>query len=222
MNAINKRTLKRRAEQLAQIAKQHPELFKAFVKRQKRVNVHGGSKDGKDRSAWCTELAIARAVGPWDLDPFTNERSHIEADHECILARGDDGFGDGTPGSYFIADPDGPDMHRGKRGWFHVATTTTKTWGQPGYDWVRRAFEHYAHTRWCFLLRDDPRVSSWFKRIYLASELIVRLRKCEFEPPPRVKGSSSPFPHALFYRHAEDATEAVLRRGYAVRRNPQT
>lgn len=199
------------AKQLAKLAAAHPALFSAAAKRsRKRVNVHGGSKDDKDRSAWCTELSIARAVGPWDVDPFSNERSHIEADAECWLERGDDGFGDGkTPGSYQIG------------GNLFVAGPNTKVWGQPGYKFVRRAFEHYAHTRWCFLLRDDPRVA-WFKRIYLASSLIVRLRKCEFEPPPGVKASSSPFPHALFYRHAADATPEVLRRGFVVRRTPQT
>lgn len=168
---------------------------------------HGGSKQ-KARGAWCTPKLIADAVGPFDLDPFSNPRSHVQADATCMLERGDDGFGDGkTAGSYRV---NGIGEMR--------ATEATRVWIQPDYSFVTRAFAHYAHTRWVALLRFDPRVSTWFRTIYRASGLVVALRKCEFEPPPGVEDfGANPTIHALYYANADDVTDAVLRLGYAWR-----
>lgn len=181
------------------------------TKTKKRRSPHGTSKkrDGSGdntRGGWCTPENVARAVGHFDVDPFTNERSHIDADAECILERGDNGFGDGTPGSYFV---NGIGLQR--------ATEATRVWLQPDYAFVNEAFAHYRHARWTALLRFDPRVTSWFRAIYRASGLVVVLRKCEFEPPPGVETSSNPTIHALYYRSADDVTDAVLRLGYAWR-----
>lgn len=177
----------------------------------KRINAFGNAAskvDGtsKARGGWCTSAPIAKAVGRFDVDPFSNERSVIEADAACMLERGDDGFGDGTPGSYRI---NGIGLLR--------ATAATRVWFQPDYAFVNRAFEHYAHTRWTALLRFDPRVRTWFHRIYRAAGLIVVLRKCEFTPPPNVPASSNPTIHSLYYANADDVTDAVLRLGYAWR-----
>ncbi len=170
----------------------------------KPVNVRGGSKD-PNRGTWCTPKHLAKAVGRWHLDAFSNPRSHILADVTCMLERGDDGFGDGTPGSYRV----GSDLP------LH-ARQETRVWGQPPYEIVMRAFEHYAHTRWCFLLRFDPR-TEWFRRIYRAASLVCVLRKIEFEPPPGVKASTNSYPHALYYRNADDVTDEVRRLTYAWR-----
>lgn len=164
------------------------------------VNVRGKSGD-PNRGQWCTNRVLASAVGTFDLDPFSNARSHIVSDAACWLERGDDGFGDGTPGSYRIAG----------RGLLK-AGAATKVWGQPPYSITLRAFRHYAHTRWAFLLRFDPR-PEWFDLIYDAAELVCVLRDKgvrDFEPPPGVKQSGSTFPHAIYYRHAADVTDEVL------------
>jgi hypothetical protein len=178
--------------------------------KRKAVNVRGGSKD-PTRGTWCTPAAVAIAVGPWHVDPFSNPRSHIEAADACMLENGGDGFGDGTPGSYRVG-----------RGKLKRATSSTRFWGQPPYELVQRVFDHYAHTRWCFLLRFDPR-TDWFKRIYRLSALVCVFYEIEFEPPPGVpRGGGNSFPHALYYRDARDVTAAVLRMTVAWRTNNGT
>lgn len=190
------------AKQIAALEKQ---LAKAEVKLAQKRNVRG--KNGEEaRGAWCTDRITAAAVGPWDVDPFSNPRSHIVSTERCMLEDGGDGFGDGTPGSYRC----------GATGELKRATEDTRLWGQPDYSFVTKAFEHYQHTRWCWLLRFDPR-PAWMKRIYRQSALVIVLWDCNFEPPPGVVPSSSTFPHALYYRNAADATPAILRRGIAWR-----
>jgi len=162
--------------------------------------VRGKSGD-PTRGTWCTNRKIAQALAPFDVDPFSNPRSHIRAAHDCQLERGDDGFGDGTPGSYRI----GTELHR--------ATTSTRVWGQPDYAFTLRALRHYLDTRWTWLLRFDPR-PEWFDMVYDASELVAVIRDPEardFEPPPGVRDTGSTFPHAIYFKHAEDATPELLR-----------
>lgn len=153
-----------------------------------------------DRGGWCTPKKWADAVGPWDLDAFSNPRSHIVAPHICNFEGGDDGFGDGSPGSYRIGDV------------LRKATKKTRFWGQPDYrnGFVERAIDHYGHTRFCFLLRLDTS-TVWFERLWSISELIMipRGERIEFEPPPGVEPSSNPYPHGFYYRSAEDVTDAV-------------
>ena len=151
------------------------------------------------RGSWCTPKKYADMVGAFDVDPFTNTRSHIQARNTCMLERGDDGFGDGSPGSYFIAG-----MGYGK------ATENTRFWGQPPYDIVLRAIAHYGHTRFAWLLRLDPS-TEWFERLYKLSEIILVPAgdRIEFDPPHGVKPSSNPFPHGFFYRREADVPDAL-------------
>lgn len=153
-----------------------------------------------DRGGWCTPKKWAERVGSWDLDAFSNPRSHIVSPHACNFEAGDDGFGDGTPGSYRIGDV------------VRKATATTRFWGQPDYrnGFVERAINHYGHTRFCFLLRLDTS-TGWFEHLWSLSEVIwiPRGERIEFEPPPGVEPSSNPYPHGFYYRSADDVTEAV-------------
>lgn len=157
----------------------------------------------EQRGAWCTPKKYADAVGSFYLDPFTNARSHIQAEYTCQLERGDDGFGmgdpDRRPGSFFV---NGLGFHRAWPSW--------RVWIQPDYEYVLEAIRHYMHTRFTALLRLDPS-TEWFGELYDASELILvpKRDRIEFDPPPGVKASSNPFPHGLFYAHAEDATDAI-------------
>lgn len=175
-------------------------------------NVRGGSRD-PNRGTWCTPKPVALALGPFDLDPFSNPRSHIVSGYSCQLERGDDGFGSDrsdTPGMFFVNN-----RH-------HLATADTRVFIQPPYSIVLRALRHYLHTRWCALLRFDPR-PEWFDVVYDASSLVCVLRGIEFEPPPGVpKGGGNSFPHALFYRRAEDVTPEVLAMSIAWKKRPRT
>jgi hypothetical protein len=154
------------------------------------VNVHGGSRD-PNRGSWCTPKWLAELIGPFGLDPCSNPRSHVEAGVRMMLERGQDGLAFGN-----------------------VAYPETRVFINPPYaqDSVIRWFRAYQHTRWCFLLRFDPS-TDWFEQIYDAAELVAvpRGRRVNFEPPPGVKGSSNAIAHALYYRHAEDATSDVVR-----------
>jgi hypothetical protein len=176
------------------------------------VNVRGKSGD-PNRGNWCTPKWLAKYVGPWDLDPFSNPRSHIVARDACMLEDGGDGFGDhSTPGSYRCAGS--PER---------VAQASARVWIQPPYSIVQLVLNHYRHTRWCALLRFDPR-PKWFDDVYEAAELVCVIRNdpdgkpFNFEPPPGVTASSNMFPHALFYRRADDVTDAALRHTIAWRK----
>lgn len=178
------------------------------------ANVRGKSGDPA-RGAACTPLWLAQAVGRFDLDPFSNERSHIAADAACWLERGDDGFGDVEPSDRV------PGVYT-TLGRTHVASASTRTWIQPPYDIVLRAYRHYRHTAWTALLRFDPR-PEWFDEIYGDAELVCVPRGTydaagnristtfNFELAPGLRASGNTFPHALYYRRAEDATPEVLR-----------
>lgn len=169
-------------------------------------NVRGNSKD-PNRGKWCTPEWLAKAVGPFDLDPFSNPHSHIVSEFACMLEDGGDGFGAGVAGSFRVGKEE-----------TRSATERTSVWLQPPYElgFVSRAFEHYRHTRWVALLRFDPR-PKWFDPIFDSSELVCVIRSDPngdpfgFEPPPGVAESSNTFPHALYYRCAEDVTSEVLR-----------
>jgi hypothetical protein len=148
-----------------------------------------------DRDSWCTPKWIADAIGPWDLDPCSNERGHVRAGRAFRLDRGEDGLALAAsvePGVRAFVNPPYSDVP----------------------PWVRA----YKHAAFCFLLKFDPS-TRWFAELYAATALVAipRRRRVAFEPPPGVRASSNPFPHALFYARREDATDAILRLCYAWR-----
>ena len=177
-----------------------------------------GRSGDPNRGEWCTPKWLAEAVGHWDLDPFSNARSHILADASCSLERGDDGFGDGSPGSHLRALRGHPRLR--------IADQDYRVWLQPPYGIVSRAFAHYRHTRWCALLRFDPR-TRWWNEIYEACEVIAVIRRSpddeafNFEPPPGVEASSNPYPHALYYAQGRDMTPAVEKLCAVWRKKPR-
>lgn len=155
---------------------------------------HGSHKDEAGlavRDSWCTPRWLTEAIGDVDLDPCSNERSHVAAFDVFRLDRGQDGL---TLSATVDAKT-------------HVFVNPPYSKGQ-----VIRWVKAYEHTRFCFLLRFDPS-TEWFAELYRRAALVClpRRRRINFEPPPGVKASSNVFPHALFYAHVEDATPAVLR-----------
>lgn len=149
-----------------------------------------------DRNTWCTPKWITDAVGPVDLDPCANERSHVQAARTFRLDHGQDGLAlaryVGRDQRVFINPPyEGGQVIR----------------------WVRA----YRHTRFCFLVRLDNS-TDWFGELEPALEMVcvpnprvVEQARIEFEPPPGVKASSNPFPHGLLYARADDVTAEVRR-----------
>lgn len=150
-----------------------------------------------DRDSWVTPKWIADAVGPWDLDPATNVRSHIQAARTFMLERGQDGLA--------LARYVGKD---------------TRCWINPPFSrgQVIRFVRAYKHTNFCFLLRLDYS-TDWFAELEPSVELILvpKNQRVAFDAPPGVAPSSTPFPHGLMYRRPEDATDAIRKLCYAWR-----
>lgn len=185
---------------------------------------------GEQRGAWCSPVEYTDAAGPFDVDPFTNPRSTLVARHTCMLERGDDGFGlamRDVPGCFYVnpkhceeclgqgvvtvpREVSDVGHRRCESCGYRVAHDTWRMWMQPPYDIVPEAIEHYGHTRFVALLRLDTS-TGWFETLWNLCEVIMVPRgdRLEFVPPPGVKASSNPFPHGLYYRHAEDAPEAI-------------
>lgn len=169
----------------------------------KPANVNGGSGD-PTRGSYCTPKKYAYAVGSWDLDPFSNPRSHIVAARRCMLENGGNGLLDATAaGSYVAVDGQGVST-------VSEAMAGTRVWIQPPYELVLEALAHYAHTRFCALLRLDPS-TRWFAALWpLTACIAIPLgERIEFEGPPDVETSANPYPHAFYYRDERDITPAI-------------
>lgn len=144
-----------------------------------------------DRDTWCTPQWLAEAIGPWDLDPCSNERSHVKAKHAYRLDRDQDGL-------QLAAQ-----VRRDQRVFIN-----------PPYSDVMPWVEAYRRTRFCFLLKIDPS-TKWFSALYeyAGAILVPRGTRIQFEAPPGVppeKAQANQFPHGLFYASENDVTPAVL------------
>lgn len=188
-------------------------------------SVRGASGDPA-RGSYCTPRYVAEALPTFDLDAFSNDRSHIRARVSLALERGEDGYGSGAGAGAFLARSEQLANDQRTAGFALVmqatpigftllrATSTTRVWIQPDYTDVLRACRHYLHTRFVALLRFDPR-PEWADLIGGASEWIGVLSNSpgrssfEFEAPPSVTASSNTFPHALYARRYEDVTQGM-------------
>lgn len=195
----------REAELLAELRKLEPDARARIAREIAPANVSGNSGD-KDRGTFCTSKAWADAVGPWDLDPFSNPRSHIVAEYRCMLEDGGDGLLDreepgswrtGTPGEY------GAPINS-------VADANTRVWIQPPYSILDAVIAHYGHTRFCALLRLDSS-TDWFAALWERTQVIALAKGTRefFEAPPGVEVSTNPQPHALYYADPRDVTPAI-------------
>jgi hypothetical protein len=158
-----------------------------------RVNPAGGSGTTAGRNGYCTPKWLATLIGAVDLDPCSNERSHIDARHKLYGSGGDEDDG------------------------LKMAAKIPAAWSvfiNPPYDQktggVIRWVNAYKHTRFTFLLRFDPSTAwfdellKWTGYIWFPSKASAESR-ISFEPPPGVETSSNPFPHALYLREQPNA-----------------
>lgn len=146
-----------------------------------------------DRDTWCTPRWLTEVIGHFDLDPCSNERSTVRAEHTCQPDRPDCFGPDGLSSALAVAP-------------------SWRVFVNPPYSDVPPWIAAYKHTRFCFLLKLDTS-TRWFAELFAATQLILIPRKrVSFEPPPGVPpehAKAQQFPHALFYAHAEDATDAI-------------
>ncbi len=141
-----------------------------------------------DRDTWCTPRWIADAVGAWDLDPCSNDRSVICAAATFRLDRGQNGLAL----SRFV-------------------NRRSRVWINPPYSDVGPWVRGYAHTRFCFLVKFDPS-TAWCGALIARTELVLfpKSTRVAFDPPPGVDNpGGNQFPHGLFFARADDATEAI-------------
>lgn len=154
------------------------------------ANVLGGSGEAA-RGTWCTPRWLADIIGPVDLDPCSNPRSHIRAGHRLCLEEGANGLLEEVSGRF-----------RTPSGGVVRANANWRTFINPpyGHGQVIRWVRHYRHTRFVYLLRWDPS-TAWFPEILRASTHVwFPSRRINFEPPPGVRSSSNAYPHALYLR----------------------
>jgi len=173
------------------------EAERVYERRDRSVNKYGGSGEKEDRDGACTPKWIADALGRFDLDPCSNDRSHISAHHcVCLSVEGSNGLPEPGVDSRWLG--------AGTYWWAHdlcQAGKHTDTFCNPPYarGQVIRWARHYSHTNFTFLLRWDVR-TKWFAELFPKCWGFWFPRKCEFEPPPGVTFSSNPYPHALYFR----------------------
>lgn len=150
-----------------------------------------------DRNTWCTPRWLADAIGEWDLDPATNERSHIRAKRTFMLERKQDGIA--------LAK--------------HVGRSVRCFINPPyGNGLVIQFVRAYRHCNFLFLVRLDYS-TKWFAELepHVGLILVPHNQRIGFEPPPGAKASSPTFPHGLLYRRPEDATPEIRALCYAWR-----
>lgn len=152
---------------------------------------------GPDRDTWCTPKDLAEALGKFDLDPCSNPRSHIRAEHSFMLERNENGLD-------VSAVQKRMNIRTGEAWW------SSCVFINPPYSDVMPWVEAYKGTRFCFLLKFDPS-TKWFAALFECTSFVLfpRGTRIEFEPPPGIKGDSNQFPHALFFAHANDAASAI-------------
>ncbi len=185
-----------------------------------KVNPVGGSGEKEGRDSACTPKWLADLIGKVDLDVASNKRAHIQAAVSLTLEQGDNGIhNEKEPRSY--SQHVGSELGKEHRLWgvnrSAIVREDTVVFCNPPYarGQVIRWVKHWRSTRFIFLLRWDPS-TEWF------SELIPHCthvwfpgRRINFEPPPGVKFSNNPFPHALYLRDpSEELMDRLASAGY--------
>lgn len=138
---------------------------------------------------WCTNAELARLLGPFDLDPCSNERSHIQAAVRCWIG-GPADLGDGLA----------LDWER------------RSTFCNPPYSdvmpWARKLAAHDGP--WCALLKLDPS-TKWWAELMRAMPTVAPFRKrLKFERPDKPPLTAN-FPSVLVYSAWRPSAELAAR-----------
>lgn len=154
-----------------------------------------------DSDCWCTPKWLADLLGEWDLDPCSNDRSHIISRRKFDLANGQNGVA--------LA----PFVAPNTRVFANVPFSSGNV-----IDWIKA----YRHTRFCFLVRMDLS-TQWFAELYpWVGAIVVPHERINFEPPrgywhlgpDAVPGSM--YMHALYFAREEDIPDGLRRIGYVM------
>lgn len=161
------------------------------------MNVYGASDDVA-REGWCTPKWLADIINLWRpaIDPCSNPRGHITAHwlvglpHDGLAIDHNDMFG--TRPRMFINPP-------------YCRGSVIR--------WVKR----WIASNFIFLLKWAPD-TEWFAELWPHCWGAWHpWQRINFEPPPGVKSSSNPMPHALYFADMPgpgEFREALLAHGY--------
>lgn len=120
---------------------------------------------------WCTPRWLADLLGPFDLDPCSNERSHIKAETVCI-----EGTADGL-----------------KERWARWRVFVNPPYSKP-LPWCQKLRDHDGP--WCALLKLDPS-TRWWAALMEATPTVAPFRKrLKFEGDQSMTAN---FPSVLVY-----------------------
>ncbi len=121
---------------------------------------------------WCTPKWLAEALGPFDLDPCSNERSHIKAKSTSSLAKGHDGL---------------------MCNWHDMSVFVNPPYSNP-LPWAQKLRDH--NGPWCALLKLDPS-TKWWAALMEATPTVAPFRKrLKFEGEQSMTAN---FPSVLVY-----------------------
>ena len=131
---------------------------------------------------WVTPKWLAALLGPFDLDPCSNARSHISAVEMCTL----DGAIASESANVFL---DGL-----THDWRDSSIFCNPPYGSV-MPWAAKLAEHRG--AWCALLKFDP-TTRWFATLMTANPIVSPFRKrIKFEGTPNMTAN---FPSVLVYR----------------------
>lgn len=128
---------------------------------------------------WCTPAWLAALLGEFDLDPCSNDRSHVRAGVRLSLEQGHDGLTAPWFGSVFVNGP----------------------YSDP-LPWCRRLRDHRGP--WCALWKLDP-TTRWWATLMEANPTVAPFRKrLKFEGEQSMTAN---FPSVLVYSAWRPCTE---------------
>ncbi len=126
---------------------------------------------------WCTPKWLCDLLGPFDLDPCSNPRSHVDALETCWF------------GSTIPSHRDGLTFDWGTR----------STWVNPPYSnvgpWAVKLAAHQGP--WCALLKNDS-TTRWYAALMSANPIVAPFRRrLKFEGD---RAMTANFPSMLVYK----------------------
>jgi DNA N-6-adenine-methyltransferase (Dam) len=137
----------------------------------------------KSSDGWCTPKSLAELLGPFDLDPCSNPRSHILSRTSLMLENGENGLQTSWWGSVFVNGP----------------------YSNP-LPWCNR-LEAYTGP-WCALWKLDPTTLWWSRLIRNGAYWAPFRSRIKFERPDKPSLTAN-FPSVLVYRVWEPSQELL-------------
>lgn len=133
--------------------------------------------------SWCTPRALAEALGPFDLDPCSNARSHIRGSYRCAIDGSDTRNTIGIDGLKLEWRPE----------W--------SVFCNPPYSnvlpWAAKLVAHEGP--WCALLKLDPTTKWWATLVASGATFTFFRRRIKFETDVPGKNATANFPSVLVY-----------------------